>query len=68
MIKKYLEKNIYLQKKDKKFFDNHDINIIMGYQEIITFSDNTPNQPNEFKTKNWVGMNDDARGMYNTNS
>ena len=30
--------------------------------------DNTPNQPTKFKIKNWVEINDDSRGMYNTNS
>ena len=30
--------------------------------------DNTPNQPTKFRTKNWIKINDDARGMYNTNS
>ena len=30
--------------------------------------DNTPNQPPKFKTKNWVEINDDSRGTYNTNS
>ena len=30
--------------------------------------DNTPNQPTKFRTKNWIEINDDARGIYNTNS
>ena len=25
------------------------------------------NQPTKFRTKNWVEINDDARGMYNSN-
>ena len=40
----------------------------MGYQKVINLLDNTPNQPTKFKTKNWVQINDDARGMYNTDS
>ena len=40
----------------------------MEYQKIINFLDNTPNQPTECKTKNWVEINDDSRGTYNTNS
>ena len=40
----------------------------MEYQKIIDLLDNTPNQPIKFKTKNWVEINDDTRGMYNTNS
>ena len=40
----------------------------MEYQKIINFLDKKPNQPTKFRTKNWVKVNDDARGMYNTNS
>ena len=41
----------------------------MEYQKIIHLLDIISNQPFKFKTKNWVGVNDDdARGMYNTNS
>ena len=39
----------------------------MEYQTIINLLDNTPNQPTKFRKKNWVEINDDARGMYNTN-
>ena len=40
----------------------------MVYQKITNLLDNTPNQPSKFKTKNWVEINDDARGTYSTNS
>ena len=40
----------------------------MEYQKITNLLDNTPNQPTKFRTKNWVGINYDAYGMYNTNS
>ena len=30
--------------------------------------DNTSIQPGKFRTKNWVEIHDDSRGMYNTNS
>ena len=30
--------------------------------------DNTPNHPSKFRSKNWIEVNDDARGTYNTNS
>ena len=40
----------------------------MEYQKIINLLDNKPNQPTKFRTKNWVEINDDARGTYNTNS
>ena len=38
----------------------------MEYQEIINLLDNTSNQPTKFRTKNWIEINDDAHGMYNT--
>ena len=37
----------------------------MKYQKIINFLDNKPNQPSNFKTKNWVEINDESRGKYN---
>ena len=30
--------------------------------------DNTPNQLSKFITKNWIEINDQSRGVYNTNS
>ena len=30
--------------------------------------DNTSNQPSKCRTKNWVEINDESRGSYNTNS
>ena len=40
----------------------------MEYQEIINLLDNTPNQSSKFKTKNWIEINDQWRGVYNVNS
>ena len=40
----------------------------MEYQKLINLLENTPNQPSKFRTKNWVEINDDKRGTYNTNS
>ena len=40
----------------------------MECQKIIKLLDNTPNQPSKFSIKNWVEINDDTRGKYNTNS
>ena len=40
----------------------------MEYQEIIKLLDNTSSKPSEFRTKNWVEINDDSREMNNTNS
>ena len=41
----------------------------MEYQEIANLiDDNTLNQPSKFRTKNWVEINDESRGVYNVNS
>ena len=41
----------------------------MEYQKIISFLDNTPNHLFQFRgTKNWIQINDQSRGGYNTNS
>ena len=40
----------------------------MEYQKIINLLGNTPNQPTKFRKKNWLEINDYARGKYNTNS
>ena len=36
----------------------------MEYQKIINLLENTPNQPNKFKTKSWVEVNDESCGNY----
>ena len=35
---------------------------------MINFLDNLPNELTKFRTKNWVGINDDAHRTYKTNS
>ena len=40
----------------------------MEFKKIINLVGNTPNQWSKFRTKNWVKINDDARGTHNTNS
>ena len=40
----------------------------MEYQKTINLLDNTPTQAAKFRTKNWIEINDDSRGTYNTNS
>ena len=40
----------------------------MEYQKIVNLLDSTSNQPSKFRTKNWVEINDESRGTYNTNS
>ena len=36
----------------------------MEYRKIINLLDNALNQPSEFKTKNWIEINDASRGTY----
>ena len=40
----------------------------MEYRKMINLLENTPNQPSTFRTKHWVGVNDESRGTYNVNS
>ena len=40
----------------------------MEYQQIINLLDNTPNHLSKFRTKNWIEINNQSRGTYNTNS
>ena len=40
----------------------------MEHQKIINLLDNTSNQLSKFRTKNWIEINDQSRGVYNTNS
>ena len=40
----------------------------MEYQTIINLLDNTPNQLSKFRTKNWIEINDQSRGVCNVNS
>ena len=40
----------------------------MEYQKIINLFKNTPNQTTKFRTKNWIEINDESCGTYNTNN
>ena len=40
----------------------------MKHRKTINFVGNKINQPPKFTTKNWVQINDDARGTDNTNT
>ena len=40
----------------------------MEYQKIANLIDDTSNQPSKFRTKNWIEINDESRGIYNVNS
>ena len=61
------KRKIYISTKKTKIFVIWDKsnNII---KKIIILLDDTPNQAANFKVKKWVELNDDLRGMYNTNS
>ena len=40
----------------------------MEYQKIINLLDNTSNQLSKFRTKSWIEINGQSRGVCNTNS
>ena len=40
----------------------------MEYQKIINLLDNVSNQLSKFRTKNWIEVNDQSIGTYNTGS
>ena len=40
----------------------------MEYQKIINLPGNISNQLSKFQIKNWIEINDQSRGVYNTNS
>ena len=40
----------------------------MEYQKIRNLLDNTPNQLSKFRTKKWIEINDQSRGVSNVNS
>ena len=39
----------------------------MEFQKIANLIDNVSDQPSKVRTKNWVEINDEARGTYNVN-
>ena len=44
------------------------IDIIIEYQKAIYLLGYTPNQTTKIRTKNWIEINDDSRGTYNTDN
>ena len=38
----------------------------MEYRKIINLLENTPNHLSKFRTKSWIEVNDQSRGVYNT--
>ena len=39
----------------------------MAYQKIANLLNDEPNQPAKFRTRNWVEINDEAKGTYSPN-
>ena len=39
----------------------------MEYQKVANLLDNETNQPSKFRTRNWIEINDESRGTYNSN-
>ena len=37
--------------------------MIMEYRKILNLLDNTPNKSSKFRTKNWIEINAQARGV-----
>ena len=40
----------------------------MEYQKIINSLDDTANQPSKFRTRDWVGINDESKGNYDNSN
>ena len=38
----------------------------MKYQQIIDLLNTATNHPSKFKTKNWIEINDESQGTYNS--
>ena len=56
MKQRYQNKDIYLQLKIQQIIDQY--NLIMEYQKIVNWLDNTPDQLSKFRRKNWIEIND----------
>ena len=39
----------------------------MEYRKIANLLNDESNKPSEFRTRNWIEINDDIRGAYSTN-
>ena len=40
----------------------------MEYQKVINLVDNAPNQLPKLRTRNWMEINEQSRGVYSVNS
>ena len=57
-------KNISPEKKTITYWWIKISIIIMEYQKIINLLDNTSNKLSKFRTKNWIEINYQSRGVY----
>ena len=64
-----LKRDIKFLKKGNKLFINEGwyYNIIMEYQKIANLLNDESSKSSKFRTKNWVEINDDVRGVYSPN-
>lgn len=69
LIEKYIEKDISPEQRHTIIGDLRLLlyYIIMQYQKIISSLDDISNQLSQFKTRNWVEMNNELRGTHNAN-
>ena len=68
MKKIYQKKDISPEKRQYIIHELRLANTIMEYQKITNLLDNTSNQPFNSRTKQLVEINDQSKGVYNTNS
>ena len=38
----------------------------MEYQKLVNLLDSASNKPSKFRTRNWVEINNDTKGVYST--
>ena len=38
----------------------------MEYQKLVNLLDSASNKPSKFRTRNWVEINNDIKGVYST--
>ena len=38
----------------------------MEYQKLVNLLDGASNKPSKFRTRNWVEINNDIKGVYST--
>ena len=63
-----LKLKIYISQRKKKIIDHLKLSQLYNNRipKIAIFLDNALNKPSKFKTKNWLEVNDEARGEYSS--